>query len=457
MEEYIIKLLNENLRIIIPGFGAFIVRQKEPKVIVFNEFIRYDDGLLIDYLSRQEGIDKDVALQQVAAFSEEAVKLLDEKKSLVIKGLGTLTRDSSGKVLFESLESSDASTDGTDTLVGSQKQVAENNDDGDKDQKTKSIQEKENNENDVKDEEKDIDLPQKPGRKKKVVPISKAKTETVKRTKPKSSADLTKKETANNYEEPSISEKENQSVLEDSSKIKLIEDKPSLEETVKKPVDSLTDKENKKNIVTSSDHVKAEAKPSEEKKSSNVNKTDYITPHYTNNITAVKAKKNINNQILLWIAVILIVNLAILAWFNYGENIKSFFAGTKTEDTDILVTEESASTNEDLMNVVEEFDESPSLSVSELDEVPQEQVLQPIVSPSGQAKYYIVAGCFREEANANELVNSLNNKGYKAEKFGRIGNLHAVSYASFGNREDAVSELERIRQEEQPDAWMTRY
>ena len=71
-------------------------------------------------------------------------------------------------------------------------------------------------------------------------------------------------------------------------------------------------------------------------------------------------------------------------------------------------------------------------------------------------KYYIVAGCFRDEANANVLVESLKDLGYDAEKFGIIGNLHAVSYASFIDKEMAVRELQHIR-ETVPDAWMTRF
>jgi hypothetical protein len=75
----------------------------------------------------------------------------------------------------------------------------------------------------------------------------------------------------------------------------------------------------------------------------------------------------------------------------------------------------------------------------------------------GNIRYYIVAGCFRDEINADELVESLQNVGYKAEKFGKIGDLYAVSFASFDDKDLAVKELERIREEFHPDAWMTRF
>ncbi|MBN2482285.1 MAG: hypothetical protein JXB19_11120, partial [Bacteroidales bacterium] len=102
MDEHIIALLNNNLRVIIPDFGAFIVRQKEPKVIVFNEFLRYNDGLLIDYIAKAEQIEKEIAEQRITIFAEEATKTLESGKDLQIKGLGMLTRDPSGKINFVS-------------------------------------------------------------------------------------------------------------------------------------------------------------------------------------------------------------------------------------------------------------------------------------------------------------------------------------------------------------------
>ncbi len=72
------------------------------------------------------------------------------------------------------------------------------------------------------------------------------------------------------------------------------------------------------------------------------------------------------------------------------------------------------------------------------------------------SRYYIVAGCFRDEINADSLVTSLKTIGYKAEKFGKIGNLFAVCFASFDDKEVAVSELKKIR-EKVPSAWMTKF
>jgi len=80
-----------------------------------------------------------------------------------------------------------------------------------------------------------------------------------------------------------------------------------------------------------------------------------------------------------------------------------------------------------------------------------------VISNNGNPRYYIVAGCFRDENNADELVKFLKNQGYQAEKFGKIGNLFAVSFASYISKDEARIELNRIRDEVSADAWMTRF
>jgi len=69
-----------------------------------------------------------------------------------------------------------------------------------------------------------------------------------------------------------------------------------------------------------------------------------------------------------------------------------------------------------------------------------------------QKTYYIIAGAFAEQKNANKMLNKLNKWDYNAEIVDG-GNLLRVSYDSFTNREDAVLALNKIKQEN-PDAWL---
>ena len=44
-----------------------------------------------------------------------------------------------------------------------------------------------------------------------------------------------------------------------------------------------------------------------------------------------------------------------------------------------------------------------------------------------------------------------------AEKFGKIGDLTAVCYASFNNKEEALEALKTIRNKESKEAWIFHY
>ncbi|MGJ8683886.1 MAG: SPOR domain-containing protein [Nonlabens sp.] len=69
--------------------------------------------------------------------------------------------------------------------------------------------------------------------------------------------------------------------------------------------------------------------------------------------------------------------------------------------------------------------------------------------------YHIVAGAFRDPANADKKVQQLINKGYAAERIGvnKYG-LHNVAFSSYADRNDAINELYRLRKEGFSGAWL---
>lgn len=69
-------------------------------------------------------------------------------------------------------------------------------------------------------------------------------------------------------------------------------------------------------------------------------------------------------------------------------------------------------------------------------------------------KYHVMGGCFSEIANAESLVVNLINKGFQARLLGQFKNLHAVSYASFATREEAVKLLKQVKKQDNPNAWL---
>ncbi|MBN1158414.1 MAG: SPOR domain-containing protein [Bacteroidales bacterium] len=523
MDEHIIALLNNNLRVIIPDFGAFIVRQKEPRIIVFNEFLRYNDGLLIDFIGKTEQIEKEIAEQQVTDFAEEASKILASGKELQIKGLGWLNRDSSGKVNFISEAShaakekslldketakskiksdaikvaaatskSNAVKQGPDrkspssgkaSVKSPAKEAARNQDakkeaprnqDAEKEAARNRDAEKETLHKDLKDktvsgtaEKSETNDDNKPGRKEKpelkTKSIAESGTEagsgTVTQTKPESAAQAEKRDESKTRTGPKP---------ESAAEAKISPgDKPKSEQTVKSGTktgegsEPKTESETAQEVRTpgragvddrSAQRAQMASSAANGSRSALHGETAKTQPSQKIRRTAS------SNQLLIWIVVILLVNIIILAWFLYREDIRQLFGkGQRTVlvldslDAEEPVSSDFETTGDALEPAVEEF---PAIEETPVKEEP---ATSPARTPSGQPRFYIVAGCFSEEANADALVTSLRARGFSAEKFGRIGNLHAVSYASFDNRTDALRELERIRSEAQPDAWMTRF
>lgn len=66
--------------------------------------------------------------------------------------------------------------------------------------------------------------------------------------------------------------------------------------------------------------------------------------------------------------------------------------------------------------------------------------------------YYIIAGAFAEQKNANKMLKKLHNKNYNAEIL-KGGPLLRVCYDSFYNRENAILALNQIKQKN-PEAWL---
>ena len=299
MDKKIVSLLDSNLRVIIPEFGAFIIRQQEPRAVVFNELLKNNDGLLIEHIIKTENVEPDIAEQMLADFISQVTRTIDSGKVFEIAGLGKLWKDKSGRLSFTP---------------------------------------------------------------------------------------------------------ENESI-------------PVEDEVVERPISKYT-----------------------------VQQQFYGPEASGTNNTARPAK---SRQFLYWLLALICVNLIVVAFFILRKEDK----GKVTKPGDSIILKES---------VVDQLADSLKAAVADTTIMysagPSVPMLEEVkTNDEGHLKYYIVAGCFRDEVNADELVISLKNMGYKAEKFGRIGDLYAVSFASFDNKELAVKELARIREEYHPDAWMTRF
>ncbi|MBN2166510.1 MAG: hypothetical protein JW717_09560 [Marinilabiliaceae bacterium] len=111
----ILELVKVNNRVIIPNFGAFIISKEGGYSVLFNNFLSFNDGLLVNHISAKKSIDAVNALKEVNEFVESLKKELDETGEFKLDGLGKFTKDSNGIMRFHQAE--DVASVFSDSLI----------------------------------------------------------------------------------------------------------------------------------------------------------------------------------------------------------------------------------------------------------------------------------------------------------------------------------------------------
>lgn len=389
MDKYIIELLKTSNRIIIPELGAFIAKKDEPGTILFNEFLKFNDGVFVGFVAEQENIEKEEALEKTEKFVKEIFLELEKGESHVIENLGEFQKDEKGKIQFTPITSA----------------------------KEQEVEEKKGKEEKKKAEEA------KEAEEKKMKEAKKKEEEEKKKAEEKEKESV--KVTAGKAEEPKelieLEEKEKEPVAE--------------EEEIKEEAEELPEKEEEIEEVTEEPPGKVEEeKPSfiyEEKKKS---------------------------KGYLWLLLLLIPIALFLIWFFFLRDGKPTEPvppyPDEMERTEEAATLQPAVVDEDSTEMEQPVQTEQSEIMPEEPAV-EEEVLQPAIS--GEKKFYVVAGCFEIEQNADNYVTLLRNKGYDSKKFGMIGRLHAVSFHVYSSRNEAIRKLHEIRETVEPNAWLLYY
>jgi len=391
MDKYIIELLKTSNRIIIPELGAFIAKKDEPGTILFNEFLKFNDGVFVGFVAEQENIEKEEALEKTERFVKEIYLELEKGKAHVIGNLGEFQRDEKGKIQFIPIASA------------KEQEVEE--------KKGKEEEEKKEEEKKVKEE------------KKKAEEEKKKKEEETKKAKEKEKGSM--KVTAGKTEEPKelieLDQKEEKSVPKEEEISGETTEPSGKEEEIEKATEEPPGKIE-------------EEEPAfiyEEKKKS---------------------------KALLWFLLLLIPVVLFLIWFfllrdgKPTEPIPPY--PDEVERTEEAATPQPAVVDEDSTEMEQ------SVQTEQPEMIPEEPAVKEEVTPpavTGEKKYYIVAGCFEIEQNADNYVTLLRNKGYDSKKFRMIGRLHAVSFQAYSSKNEAIRKLYEIRETVEPNAWLLYY
>jgi hypothetical protein len=110
---YVGDLLYDYECVVIPGLGGFITKDKPAQVIavtnhfkppfrevIFNIHLKANDGLLINYVARQEELSYGEAKSRVDMFALQCRNALDAGKRIRFYGIGTLSRDAEQHIVF---------------------------------------------------------------------------------------------------------------------------------------------------------------------------------------------------------------------------------------------------------------------------------------------------------------------------------------------------------------------
>jgi len=112
--QYITELLYDHECVIIPEFGAFITKEvpatldyvnhsltPPSKELAFNGQLLTDDGLLVGYVAKRQGITTTEAAEMVHDFAMRSLAVIDASSVLRLDGLGVLSRVSDRDYVFQ--------------------------------------------------------------------------------------------------------------------------------------------------------------------------------------------------------------------------------------------------------------------------------------------------------------------------------------------------------------------
>lgn len=444
MDSHIINLLKTNNRVIIPEFGAFIVKSGSPRTIVFNEFLKYNDEVLLKEICRAENISDEEASKKLDEFTRELNSQLDLGQHHKMGKLGMLSKDNNGRIHFQMFGSDDV-------LESSEEPKKE---EPEKIELKEPIQDKK--------EPAEIKTPKEP------FEITKETKEEVKPS-PANEEPKIEKPVEEDLIQKVEAKKETAQTIEIKKEEPKKDDNKKEKEHEKKITASSTNvKDDKKQALTLNDKLQAKFEKSERKA--------VIPPkEEQKKEKGAFAAYLSDNKNIVWYGLLAVVIVAIAIWFLTANKEYLFDSSnskkTAKQDEVVIQPEETnEAETEEAENLNNENAESANTAgapeeESKSAELPKEVVNEPVKTQpavksnqsSGVKRYYIVAGCFQQESNADNYVNYLNGQGYNSVKFGKYGGLFAVSFDSFSSFSDAQKELNKIKKSTEPEAWILYY
>ncbi|GEM_PF-888207 len=112
LDGYIKELIASNNRVIIPNFGAFLLRatskNKNKKVlaekiddIYFSPFLKFNDELLVNHIIEKEGVHQEEAMERINSYVKSIEEQVQQAGSYTLEEMGSFYMDQQGKIQFK--------------------------------------------------------------------------------------------------------------------------------------------------------------------------------------------------------------------------------------------------------------------------------------------------------------------------------------------------------------------
>jgi cell division septation protein DedD/nucleoid DNA-binding protein len=461
MEQFILNLLKDNKRVIIPDFGAFIIRPFNPPEIAFNSLLTFNDGILTEYVSRKSGISYVEAAAKVSDYAEKLKTDLRQHNRLSFNEIGWIWTDDSGEMQFTSWDTNGKNKEKPLTALNDLENILKETKPNTKTDTTPFILDESLKEVDV-DATKDDHTQTNP------------EMVTGKITEESFTLEDTVNKTETVQSDQSFIQSDNKTVRKIDFE-KAIAPEPIIQKIVQKEdQDTLLEERIKASL--SAIKAKSEGTDGSKQKSTKHElspdddwRRSEIKPAYSSKIEKEKKKRP---WLLPLIIAGLIIILAGTSWLMFPDHVKKFLSNINPQPDKTLTDDGTMGTNDITSSeneVIEQVTEQGKTSESEQLNATSETVSQSEktsattenVTPADSddektsiGKYYIVAGSFRSGSNAEQYAADLRQKGFNSEVFITHDNLYRVSFNSYSSRAQAEEELKHIRQTTEPQAWI---
>jgi hypothetical protein len=405
MDNFIYELLKENKSVILPEFGSLSYTDEAKGTVMFNPYIKFNDGKLEKFLCEKHGLDKQDAVNRIAKFVKDLELKVNTGEPYSIFQVGRFVKTTQGDVDFESW--------GTYESVAAPPAA-------DSQSKPEEI--------------KEITVQEEP--KQEFTPPKKEVTETIS----EKILPVTETEPEKQVKKEVITEEEVESI------------KPVYEKPADRTLSSEETKQTQNKFVPSQEETATEVPKKEEPKQEEKVKKEVKTGSKEENQPRKKRGAGIY---ILAILLLALGGTATYVGFNLDE-VKQWIGLTEEVKEEPLNVDKNTADEESIGLVEDEDDYTPAQDdyFEEEEEAAvtpapvATQAPKPVVSATaGEGNFHIIVGSFGNPDNANNLANSLKAKGYPAQVIGPVNNMHMVSFGVFSSREAAQAQLGKASEE----------